>query len=190
MSSPWPPSTKAETSSTEMPSSVARKWRKREVSSTPAMPTTMLRGRPEAFCSAQTMASSGLVMTMTKAVGGVFLDAGADLLHHLDVDADEVVAAHARLARHAGGDDAHVGALDISISIGAAQLAVEALDRAGLGDIERLALGQALGDVENHDVAQLFQPDQVRKRPADHATANQGDLRARHPVQLPLIYKN
>ena len=36
------------------------------------MPTTMLRGRPEAFCSAQTIASSGLVMQMTKAFGAYF----------------------------------------------------------------------------------------------------------------------
>ena len=85
--------------------------------------------------------------------GGILLDAGADLLHHLDVDADEVVAAHARLAGYAGGDDADVGTLNISISVGAAQLAVEAFDRARLGDIQRLALRQALGDVENDDVA-------------------------------------
>ena len=69
------------------------------------MPTTMLFGRPQAFCSAQTMASSGLVMQMTKAFGRVFLDACADLIHHLQVDAEKIVAAHARLARHAGGDD-------------------------------------------------------------------------------------
>jgi hypothetical protein len=42
-------------------------------SSTPAMPTTFLCGRPEAFCSAQTIASSGLVMQMTKASGAYFL---------------------------------------------------------------------------------------------------------------------
>ena len=51
-------------------------------------------------------------MQMTKAFGRVFLDAGADLLHHLEVDAEQIVAAHARLARHAGGDDADVGAFD------------------------------------------------------------------------------
>ena len=45
-------------------------------------------------------------MQMTKAFGRVLLDAGADLLHHLEVDAEQVVAAHAGLARHAGGDDA------------------------------------------------------------------------------------
>ena len=37
------------------------------------MPTTWLFGRPENFCSAQTMASSGLVMQMTKAFGAYFL---------------------------------------------------------------------------------------------------------------------
>src|SRR5882672_3864998 len=36
-------------------------------------------------------------------VGRVFLDAGADLLHHLEIDAQEIVAAHAGLARHPGG---------------------------------------------------------------------------------------
>ena len=82
-------------------------------------------------------------------VGRVLLDAGADLLHHLEVDADEVVAAHAGLARHAGGDDADVGAVDVGVGVGAAQLAVEALDRARLGEIERLALRQALDDVED-----------------------------------------
>src|SRR6476646_11196609 len=35
----------------------------------PAMPTTLLRGRPLVFCSAQTMASRGLVTQMTKASG-------------------------------------------------------------------------------------------------------------------------
>ena len=69
MSSPWPPSTKAVTSSTETLNSSARKWRKRAESSTPAMPTILLVGSPENFCSAHTIASSGLVMQITKASG-------------------------------------------------------------------------------------------------------------------------
>ena len=73
MSSPWPPSTKAVTSSTETLNSSERKWRNREESSTPAMPTTFFAGRPEAFCSAQTIASSGLVMQITKASGACAL---------------------------------------------------------------------------------------------------------------------
>ena len=45
--SPWPPRTKAVTSSTLTLNSSARKWRKRALSSTPAMPTTMWCGSPE-----------------------------------------------------------------------------------------------------------------------------------------------
>ena len=37
------------------------------------MPTILLCGRPENFCSAQTIASSGLVMQMTKAFGALAL---------------------------------------------------------------------------------------------------------------------
>ena len=37
------------------------------------MPITLLVGRPEYFCSAHTIASSGLVMQITKALGAYFL---------------------------------------------------------------------------------------------------------------------
>ena len=37
------------------------------------MPTTMFLGSPQYFCSAHTMASSGLVMQTTKALGQYFL---------------------------------------------------------------------------------------------------------------------
>ena len=39
----------------------------------PAMPITLVLGRPENCCKAQTMASSGLVMQMTKASGALAL---------------------------------------------------------------------------------------------------------------------
>jgi hypothetical protein len=69
--SPWPPSTKDVTSLTETPNSSARKWLKRAESRTPAMPTTLLCGRPENSRKAQTIASSGLVMQITKASGAL-----------------------------------------------------------------------------------------------------------------------
>ena len=47
MVSPWPPSTKALTFSTETPSSIAMKVRMRAESSTPAMPMTRCFGKPE-----------------------------------------------------------------------------------------------------------------------------------------------
>ena len=121
------------------------------------MPTTLAGSSPVTFCIAQTIASSGLVMTMTKASGAVLLDVLADALDDGGVGGDQVVAAHARLARDAGGDDHHVGTLDRGIVVGAGERGVEALDRAQLcGEIQRLAGGHALGDVEQHDVAQLL----------------------------------
>ena len=48
----------------------------------------------------QTITSSGLVIVITNACGQCFLDRRADLAAiDLGVDADQIVAAHARLAR-------------------------------------------------------------------------------------------
>ena len=178
--SPWPPSTKAETSSTETFISSARKWRKRALSSTPAMPMTLLCGRPQNWRSAQTIASSGLVMQIDERVRRIGLDALADRRHHFQIDAEKIVAAHAGLARHAGGDDHDIGAFDVGIGIRALELGVEAFDRTGLREVERLALRQAFDDVEEHDVAQLFEADQMRERAADLAAADERNPAARH----------
>ena len=113
-------------------------------------------------------------------VGGVGLDALADGLHDLQVDADQVVAAHARLARHAGGDDADVGARDVGVVVGALQGHVLAEDGRGLGDVQGLALRRAFGDVEQDHVAQGFARGHVGQGSADHAGADKGDLRASH----------
>ena len=93
---------------------------------------------------------------------------------------EQVVAAHARLARHAGGDDDHVGAGDVLVVVGAGDLRVEALDRAALLEVERLALGNALDDVEQDDVAELLLRGQVGEGAADIAGTDQGDLLASH----------
>ena len=127
------------------------------------------------------MASSGIGDADDEGVGRMRLEAVADRLHHLEVDAEEVVAAHARLARDAGGDDADVGAGDLLVGVGALELGVELVDRARLGDVERLALGDALGDVEEHDVAELPERRQMGERPADLPGPDQCDLRPCHP---------
>ena len=62
---------------------------------------------------------------------------------------------------------------------------VEALDGAGLADVEPLAARHALDDVEQDDVAQLLEADEVGERAADHARADQRDLGARHCLMLP-----
>ena len=66
----------------------------------------------------------------------MLLDAGADLLHDFQIDAQKIVAAHARLARHAGGDDADVGAVDRRVGIGPLKISIEAVDRGRLRDVE------------------------------------------------------
>ena len=58
---------------TETSNSSARKWRKRALSRIPAIPQTFSVGRPENCRSAQTIASSGLVMQITKASGALRL---------------------------------------------------------------------------------------------------------------------
>jgi hypothetical protein len=112
----------------------------------------------------------------------VLLDALADRIDDLGIDADQVVAGHAGLARHAGGDDDDVRALDVLVVRRAAVPGVEALDRAELGDVERLALGGAFGggNVEQDDVAQFLLAGEQRERAANLSGADQRDLLASH----------
>ena len=63
---------------------------------------------------------------------------------------------------------------------------VEALDRAGLGDIERLALRHAVDDVEQDDVAEFLERGQMGQRAADLAGADQSNLLARHGISSSL----
>ncbi len=113
-------------------------------------------------------------------VRGVRLDARADRLHHAEVDAEQIVAAHARLARNPGGDDAHVRAGDVGVIGCALQLRVEIVDGAGLGDVERLSFRNTLGDVEQDDVAEFAHRGEVSQRAADHSGADQRDFFPSH----------
>ncbi|ENN89596.1 hypothetical protein RHSP_59721 [Rhizobium freirei PRF 81] len=115
-----------------------------------------------------------------ESIRGILLDAGADLLHDLEVDAEKVVAAHARLAGNACRDDADVSAFDRGIVAGAGEISVKAFDRRRLGDVETLALGDAVRDVEQDDVAQFLQAGEMRQRATNHARTNKCDLVARH----------
>ena len=110
------------------------------------------------------------------------LDARADGLHDLGIDADQVVAAHARLARHARRDDHDVGARDVGVVRRTFVGGVEAFDRGRLGDVQRLALGDALGvrNVEQDDVTEFLDPGEQRQRAADLTRADQRDFIASH----------
>src|SRR5690606_13261098 len=58
-------------------------------------------------------------------VGAGRLQVGGDVRHDLDVGVQQVVAAHARLAGDAGGDDHHVGPGHVVVRAGADDTAVE-----------------------------------------------------------------
>ena len=178
--SPWPPSTKAWVSSTDTPSSSAMNVRKRAESSTPAMPRTRSRGKPEA--------PQRDVAHRVERVGDDDQDRVRRVLHRLlDDGADdpgvlgqEVVAAHPGLARQAGGHDDDVGAGRVGVVVRAGDPGVVADDRGRLGEVEALALRQALDDVDEHDVRQAGLGDALRGRGADVAGADDGDLVAGH----------
>ena len=54
------------------------------------------------------------------------------------------------------------------------------IDRRRFRDIERLALRDAFHDVKHHDVAELFQADEVGERAADLAGTDQRNFVSRH----------
>ena len=59
-------------------------------------------------------------------------------------------------------------------------MCVEAFDRGGLGQIERLALRQAVDNVEYDDIAKFFDPSQMGQRSADVSATDKSDLFTRH----------
>ncbi len=75
----------------------------------------------------------------------------------LGVGAEQIVAAHARLARYAGGDHHHVAAAGILVAGRAHNVGVKTDNGRGFHQVERLAAGHALGlrNIDQHDVAQL-----------------------------------
>ena len=58
---------------TDTLNSSARKYANLPLSKTPAIPTTFSGDNPEYFCKAQTIASKGFVMQITKELGAYFL---------------------------------------------------------------------------------------------------------------------
>ena len=90
----------------------------------------------------------------------------------------------------AGGDDADVGAGDGLVAAGAGEGGVELGDRAGLGDVESLALGDAVGDVEEDDVAELAGRREMGQRAPDLPRTDQRDLRSCHLPLTPVLVRN
>ena len=85
-----------------------------------------------------------------------------DLLRHAAHDGgvlgEEVVAAHARLARKPGRDHRDVGAFRKAVVVTADECRVEAVDGRAFPEVERLALGHAFHDVDEGDFVDDVHP--------------------------------
>ena len=106
--------------------------------------------------------------------------AADDAAHDPRVLGQQVVAAHARLARQAGGDHDDVGAGGVGVVVGAHDLQSWPITGGGFRQVERLALRQPLDDVDEDDVRQPGLRDALRGGRADVAGADDGDLGMGH----------
>ena len=89
-------------------------------------------------------------------VGRVFLDVFADAADDAGVGFQQVIAAHARFAGDAAGDDNQIAARAGGGVVGAGDLRVKSFEAGRLHHVERLALGHAFDDVDHHDIGELF----------------------------------
>ena len=122
-----------------------------------AWPITRCVGNPVTFHAVYTIASSGLLTTIT-IVRGELRDLLAHVLHDPHVDLDQVVAAHARLARQARGDDHHVGAARCprSRSCRGCSRRSPRSARSTPGPAPCPSRHPSLGDVQQDDVAEFL----------------------------------
>ena len=81
------------------------------------MPTTMWCGRPENSRSAHTIASSGLVMQITKAFGALALMPSPTAFITFRLMPSRSSRLIPGLRGDPGGDDAHVGTGDVGIIV-------------------------------------------------------------------------
>ena len=113
-------------------------------------------------------------------IGAVGLNAGGDFGDHAGILGQQVVAAHARHAREAGGDDHHVGPGNGGVVAAARHQAVKAINRARLHQIQRLAGGNATKDVKHYHVAEVLETDEMGERSTNITSADEGDFIASH----------
>ncbi|MNC07539.1 hypothetical protein D3C75_550920 [compost metagenome] len=86
------------------------------------------------------------------------LDVLAYRFHNTCIGIHEIIPAHSRLAGNTCCNNDNIRICSIIVIGGSSDLAVELLDRTGLKHVQRLALCRILqlGDIEQHDVAELL----------------------------------
>ena len=108
------------------------------------------------------MASSGFETTIKMQFGEYFTAFGDHILHDVVVGVEQVVAAHARLARNTGRDHDDVRVRGVGVVVGPDDERIALLDGHGFEQVEPLALGHAFDDVDQYHIGQLFGGDPVR----------------------------
>ena len=98
------------------------------------------------------------------------------VFHDFVVGIEQVVAAHARLARNAGGDDDDVGVRGVGVVVGAEHVGIALLDGHGLEQIESFALRNAFDDVDEDDVSEFLGGDPMGCRGAHVAGTYDGNF--------------
>jgi hypothetical protein len=79
-----------------------------------------------------------------------------DLLHDLVVHVEQIVAAHARLARQSRGDHDDVRPGALGVVAGTEHPRVGPVNRTGLEHVERHPGGLLIGNIDNDDVGELL----------------------------------
>ncbi len=115
-------------------------------------------------------------------VGAGSFDLLGDAGHDLRVGAQQVIAAHARFARDAGGHDDHVAVGRVVVAGGADDVGVEAEDRRGLHQVERFAPRHVLGlgNIEQDDVAEFGGRTPMGTGGSDVSGSDDGDFCSAH----------
>ena len=172
--SPWPPSTKAETDSTETPASWARNVRKRG--------GIEYSGHAHDAVLWEAADLEGALDHGVERVGDDKQDAvwgqsgcfGDDGGHDSHVREQQIVPAHPRAPGDAGGDDDDVGTGCLLVAVCPDHRGVGTQDGAGLQHVERLALREALDDVYQNHVGGAAVVDALCGGGADVASSDHG----------------
>ena len=132
------------------------------------------------------MASSGFETTIRIASGEWPSDLAGDGADDLLVRGDEIVAAHIAGSRNACGDDDNIRLAALLVTGRADHVRLVAEHRACLVDVQSLARGKALLDVDEHDVAVVAPRELLRARRADVSGSDDGHLPALAQTVTPI----
>ena len=121
-------------------------------------------------------------------VGRVLCNLFRNAAHNLHIGRDQIIAAHARLARQTRGDHHHIAVDNVFVIACANHGAVKSFNGRALHQVQRLALGHAfaLWNIQQHNVAQLLGGGPMRASGSNISSTNDRYFRSSH-VMIPFV---